>query len=455
MDRSGTGRDADAGAGELAQMVGLDGPGMRGLAQVLARQGDRVAGTIAEAGPTADRLRRFGVRVDAGHRPRGLSRSACVLIHDRDIPPSHPARLAATLRGIDQASGPEMVGRCLGQGVGLAVAGDRRAGVAAAMIGWTLCQLGLDPTVLLDTFVPQVGGWGRLGDGPHVVAEVADEAIAAEVVVLLDGRADEGERSRALLRRAEVAEPGDYLLGFATGEDAPVADRDMGCGIVVERFSLSEGRDWWGADVREDRHGSRFRAFHHGRFVAEVRLRVHGPSAVVAALAAVASCIRVDLPARGIKGALEEFAGVSRGFESRGSYRGVTLLDDEARGRRAAGEALGVARRLHGRRRLCVAYRPGAGEGDGPGPIAAEFAAADRVWVVDEPGTPGGPRAGALALALAEAGTRVARVGCLDEAIVELDRHLEPGDVLVTLGAGDVGTIADAFLRRLSRDRHA
>ncbi len=60
-----------------------------------------------------------------------------------------------------------------------------------------------------------------------------------------------------------------------------------------------------------------------------------------------------------------------------------------------------------------------------------------------------------LAMALTDAGVAVGRASGLDEAIRELDRHLEPGDVLVTLGAGDVGTIADAFLRRLSSDRHA
>ena len=107
------------------------------------------------------------------------------------------------------------------------------------------------------------------------------------------------------------------------------------------------------------------------------------------------------------------------------------------------------------RRRLCVAYRPEAGGGDGPGPAAGEFAAADRVWIIDEEGVAGGPGAGSLAEALIGAGARVDRVAGLDGAIRELDRNLEPGDVLVTLGAGDVGTIADAFLRRLSRDRHA
>jgi UDP-N-acetylmuramate--alanine ligase len=160
------------------------------------------------------------------------------------------------------------------------------------------------------------------------------------------------------------------------------------------------------------------------------------------------------LTSRAIKEGLEEFGGVSRGFESRGSYRGVTLVDDEALGPFAVGEALAVAREVFGRRRLLAAYRPSKGPSD-HSPLVSEFVEADRVWIIDEEGPSSGSIARALVDALIEAGTVARRVSGLEEAILELDRYLEPGDVLVTLGAGDVGTIADAFLRRLSSDRHA
>src|SRR5206468_424162 len=120
------------------------------------------------------------------------------------------------------------------------------------------------------------------------------------------------------------------VLGLAgAGDEADVPGLE---GVEVERFSLEPGHAWWGADVREDRGRYRFRAFHRGRFAVEIRLRVPGRHHVLGALAAVAACGRVDLAAPAIKEALEEFDGVSRGFESRGSYRGVTLVDDEASG---------------------------------------------------------------------------------------------------------------------------
>ena len=186
----------------------------------------------------------------------------------------------------------------------------------------------------------------------------------------------------------------------------------------------------------------------------EVKLQVPGRHHVLGALAAVAVCGRVDLTTRAIKEALEEFGGVSRGFESRGSYRGVTLVDDEALGPLAVGEALTVAREVFGRRRLFAAYRPDP-SWNGARPDPSEFSEADRIWIIDEEGPTAGSMARVLVEALLDSGIWVNQASGLDEAIRELDRHLEPGDVLVTLGAGDVGTIADAFLRRLSSDRHA
>ena len=455
MDRMGTGQAPVGKDAFQAHLVGLDGRGMPGLAQMLLQRGFVVTGSIPKPGPVSDRLCRIGVRVHAGHSPRSVPRSARLLVYSSEVSREHPDRLTAASSGVEQASYPEVLGTLLRRGVGVAVAGGRRAGLAAAMVGWTLTHAGLDPTIVLGTSLPQLGGSGRVGFGPHVIFEADQAAVGFDFpgaeIVLLHDESDPSTRSAVLQRWAEAAPPGGYVLGFADeGESLDSLENSL---AEVERFSLSPGHAWWGADLREDRGCYRFRAFHRGRFALEVRLQVPGRHHVLGALAAVAICGRVDLNSRAIKEALEEFGGISRGFESRGSYRGVTLVDDEAPGALAVGEALTVAREVFGRRRLCAAYRPGP-SGESPWPIASEFAEADRVWVVDEEGSSAGSIARALVDALAAAGTWADQAAGLDEAIRELDRHLEPGDVLVTLGAGDVGTIADAFLRRLSSDRH-
>jgi UDP-N-acetylmuramate--alanine ligase len=456
MDRTGTGIAPVGKEPHQAHLVGLDGRGMSGLAQMLVQRGFVVTGSNPTPSPNTERLKRLGVRVHAGHSPRSVPRSARLLVYSSEIPREHPERLSASRIGIEQTSCPEMLARLLGRGIGVAATGGRKAGLAAAMVGWTLTHAGLDPTIVLGTGLPQLGGSGRLGLGPHVIVEAGDVPIETDLpgaeIVLIHDESGVHDRSTVLRRWVEAAPPGGYILGFA--DEGEVFDIPRSSLAEVERFSLAPGHDWWGADLREDRGRYRFRAFHRGRFALEVRLQVPGRHHVLGALAAVAVCGRVDLTSRAIKEGLEEFEGVSRGFESRGSYRGVTLVDDEALGPLAVGEALAVAREVFGRRRLHAAYRPSKGSSDSC-PLPSEFVEADRVWVIDEEGPSAGSIARALVEALVEAGSVAQRASGLEEAILELDRHLEPGDVLVTLGAGDVGTIADAFLRRLSSDRHA
>jgi UDP-N-acetylmuramate--alanine ligase len=217
--------------------------------------------------------------------------------------------------------------------------------------------------------------------------------------------------------------------------------------------------------------------------VVEIRLQVPGRRNVLAALAVVAACARLDVPPQVIKQGLEEFTGVSRDFESRGSYRGVTLIDDDGDSPTAVGHTLRLGRRVFGERRIwavLVAPWTSLSSEARTGYIAA-LALADEVVLArgatlsmpvrNDPVRlanrtkpliplttatgiePGATEAEALVGALLLAGVRARSVASLDDAIMELDRHLEPGDVLVTLGAGDVGTISDAFFRRLPRDR--
>jgi UDP-N-acetylmuramate--alanine ligase len=265
---------------------------------------------------------------------------------------------------------------------------------------------------------------------------------------------DHANRLSEVRRFARSVPPDGYVVALDRNEIVAEAVREAEA--TVEWISLERGSSWWGADLREDRGRYRFRAFHRGRFALEVRLQVPGRRNVLSALAAVAACDRLAVPPAEIKQGLEEFAGLSRDFESRGSYRGVTLVDDAGGDPSSVFEALAIARQVFGPRRIWAVYRAGderVSAEDEPG-FHAAFAAADQVLVA------GGSRVGSceagsdpLVRALVSAGVRARAVAGLEEAISELDRNLEPGDVLVTLGSGEVGTIADAFIRRLPRDR--
>jgi UDP-N-acetylmuramate--alanine ligase len=350
----------------------------------------------------------------------------------------------------------------LRQGIGLALAGGQAASSAAAMIGWVLTQSGRDPTVVLRTAANQLGGWGRLGTGPHVVVHADCGAsreewarLAPTLAVLLDDPADGagglGSQGAVTAGRGLVESMPEGGLVLAWPSSAAVhAARH--CPLrSVEWFALERGFDWWGADLRADRGRFRFRAFLRGRFVTEMQLQVPGRRNVLSALAAVAACTRLEVPAAEIQQALEEFTGVSRDFESRGSYRGVTLVDDARHDAAGCGEAMALAREIFGDRRIWAVLEAPVGleDREEPSRYATALVLADEVLLE---GT-GSRTPHVLEGVLAAAGVRARSVPDRDAAIWELDQRLEPGDVLVTLGAGDEGTISDAFIRRLSRDR--
>lgn len=430
---------------------------MSGLAQMLVQRGMLVTGSEPSSRLAVERLRRLGARIHAGHSSRG----AQFLVYHPEVGRDHPSRLAATRRGIDQASVGQWLGQMMQESISLAVVGRRTASTASAMIGWILTQAGLDPTIVLGSEVPQLGGWGRVGSGPHFVAEAIEGAgeigpASPSLALLLDVGDDRpwlAEERKAAIRQFADSVPADgYVLALEDNQMVAEVVRDLV--PMVERISLDRPSDWWGADLREERGRYRFRAFHKGQFAVEVRLRVPGRRNVLGALAAVAACDRLSVPIQEIKQGLEEFAGLSRDFESRGSYRGVTLVDDAGCDPDSVSETLTIARQVFGPRPIwaviCTGEETGTAGAEAGYPAA--FAGADHVLVTEGSGQVGGRRANSLVEALVGSGVNACEAAGLDDVIRELDGNLEPGDVLVTLGAGDVGTIADAFIRRLSRD---
>jgi UDP-N-acetylmuramate--alanine ligase len=464
MDRSRGGQGEVVSRGDLphAHVLGIPGRGLFGLAQSLVQSGMIVTASEDGTGAAVAQFQEAGARSTSV--PRAFSGRTRLLIHGPEIPREHSARLGALRRGIRQETPAAWLGGLMAGRVGVAVVGGREASVAAAMIGFVLERAGMDPSVVLGRSAPQLGGWARGGCGPHLVAEWTGDAegfgvLRPRVAVLMHVESDpwiDHERWVEAFRRFVKAVPDDshvLALGHPSLiEDEPRAVSGPG---RFDWVSLQRGGDWWGTDLREESGRFRFRVFHRGRYVIEIRLLARGRRNVLGALAAVAACDRLGVAMASVREGLEEFTGLARDFQMRGSFRGVSLVDDEAREPAAVEEALTLARRAFGSRRLWAVFAPpetapGLSE---QGRFASAFSIADRVLIAEDKGaTSRVSSARILTRALTTAGVRASRVSSLAEAISELDRNIEPGDVLLTLGAGDVGTIADAFIRRLPRD---
>ena len=322
---------------------------------------------------------------------------------------------AYRLRGLRTRVVPASVPRCS------VLVASREAEVVAAMVNWIA------------------------GPGPELQEIERSTGLEARFKATVAGRTAL-DRPGSVAFWTDQSPTADYLLTHS--DPAPGSGE-----VEVEQYSLTQGLEWWAGDLRGVAGCYRFRAYHRGDYRVEVQLKVPGTHQVLPALAAVAIATRMDLSCRVIQDRLEEFSGISRGFESRGTFRGATLVDDVALGFGAVGDALGLAREVFGRRTLRAVYSPHELVDPLEAPRASEFERADHLILID--GSPIlGDSTRLLAASLRSSGASVACCSSVGKAIGELDRYLEPGDVLITLGAAEVGTIADAFLRRLSSDRH-
>lgn len=459
--------------GKHIHCVGIGGAGVQALAEFLLRAGATVSGSDQVGSDAVARLQNLGVRVQLKHAAANLPPQTDYLVYSPAVPPENPERQAAQSRGIRQLSYPESLGELMAERKGIAVAGTHGKSTTTAMIGWILQQAGLDPTVIVGASVPQLGGPSRVGSGAAFVAESCEfsrsflnlHPTTACVLNIepdhLDYYTDLAEIISSFREFVGLVPQGGLIV--AHGSDPNVASAIHAANARIETFSLEPGSTWWGADLKQERGRYRFRVFRDGDYVTTFSLQVPGRHNVENALAATAVAWSLGVRPSLIRDAIEDFRGCHRRFEIRGSWRGVTIIDDYAHHPSEIRATLRAAREMFPTRRIWAVFQPH--QLSRTRALFDEFAQAfgdvDRLILTDiytareQLSEAASKTALQLAGAISENGGDVRHVGDSGSVIALLESSLQPADVLVVLGAGDIGKVADAFAQRLSRHRQA
>ena len=459
--------------GKHVHCVGIGGAGVQALAEFLIRSGARVSGSDQADSDAIYRLRRMGARVFTKHDAAQVPAETNFLVYSPAVKEENPERRIARAQGITELSYPEMLGRLMASSRGIAVAGTHGKSTTTGMVGWVLDQSGLDPTVIVGATVPQLGGPSRVGAGEAFVAESCEfgrsfHHLRPRVGVVLNIEPDHLDYYSGLdeiiesFRDFVQLVPADGLV-VAHGADESVARATIGAKARIETCSLDSSSTWWAADLRCDGGRYRFRVFRDGEYVTQISLQVPGRHNVENALAAIAVCHSFDVRPSVIRDALEEFQGCGRRFEFRGNWRGVTLIDDYAHHPSEIQATLRAAREMFARRRIWCVFQPHQLSRTRAlfDQFARSFGDADRVLIGDiytareQLSEPAAKTALQLSGAIIENGGHARHLGDAGSIIAYLEANLEPADVLVVMGAGDIGKVADAFARRLSRHRQA
>lgn len=439
-------------------VVGVGGAGMSAIATVLADMGHRVSGSDIKASPVLERLRAHGIEVSVGHRPEQVG-DAELLTYSPAVPADNVERLEALRRGMAVVRRAEMLAAVAATRRTLAVAGTHGKTTTSSMLSLALVEAGLRPSFLIGADVNEIGTNAVWDDGDWLVVEADEsygtfEALRPEIAVLTSVEADHLDHygSLSALRRAFAAFL-DRSSGarVVSGDDPGAAE--LGRRSGADTVGLSEDATYRMSALTLDRAAVSFDLSGPDGPLGRLEVPVPGlHNARNAALAAIGA-LHAGVPFQASAAALARFAGVPRRFEFRGEAGGVTFVDDYAHLPSEVRAAMDTARG-GGWRRVVAVFQPhrysrtAALAGD----FATAFEGADELVVTDVYGAGEPPIPGVTGRLVADAVTAglpdlPVRYAASHEALRQaLAECLRPGDVCLTLGAGDLTTLPDELL---------
>lgn len=440
-------------------LIGVGGSGMSGIAEVLLSSGYAVSGSDLKSSPVTERLRRLGAAIYEGHESAHVE-GAHVVVVSTAVPANNVEVLEAHRRKIPVIPRAEMLAELMRLKYGIAIAGAHGKTTTTSLVSSVLAAAGLDPTFVVGGRVNHVGGHARLGQGEYMVVE-ADEsdrsflllAPVIAVVTTIDREHLDHYRS--------IEEIQDAFLQFANrvpfyGSVILCLDEPYMQAILprIKRplitYGTSSQADLVISDVNLQGLASEFRLRYHGDDLGKFRLPAPpGIHNVRNAAAAAAVGLALNVPSDLIHDGLAKFSGVSRRFEIKGVFNGVTLIDDYGHHPAEIRATLEAARGC-GFQRLLVLFQPHRytrtqhlWEEFRQSFNQADVLVITDIYAAGEPPIRGvtGER---LADAVSGAGHKnVMHSSTLQGGIESMLREARPGDAVLTIGAGSVGRVTD------------
>ena len=444
--------------------VGIGGIGMSGIAEVLLDAGFEVSGSDARESDTTRRLVSLGARVEFGHRASNLG-DADVVVFSSAVARDNPELAGARERAIPVIPRAEMLAELMRLKDGVAIAGSHGKTTTTSLVATVLQQAGVDPTVIIGGKLNALGSNARRGEGQLLVAE-ADESDgsflhltpAIAVVTNIDPEHLDHYGTHERVKQAFVDFANRvpfYGLVVACLDHPHVQD------ILprIERRTLTYGlaaqADYRARNPRMEGLSTRFEVVRRGELLGEFCVRMPGIHNVLNALAVLAVTDELGVPHDVVRAALATFAGVQRRFTVVGEEAGVTVVDDYAHHPAEVQATLEAAVRAYGRR-IVVAFQPHrySRTRDCFDELVRAFNRADVLVVTDVYAAGEAPIAGAdaqsLVAAIRSRGHRdVAHIPERTALADALLARVRPGDIVLTLGAGDITRTAPELIAAL------
>jgi UDP-N-acetylmuramate--alanine ligase len=448
--------------------VGIGGIGMSGIAELLLNLGYRVSGSDVNASDITANLARLGGTIHIGHRAEQIE-DADVVVVSSAIDRQNPEVAAARQAAIPVIPRAEMLAELMRLKYSVAIAGAHGKTSTTSLVASVLAGGGLDPTVVIGGKLKSIGRNAVLGQGDFIVAE-ADESDgsflkfspAIAVVTNIDREhmdfyADLDAIKTVFLNFIDRIP--FYGLAVLCLDNEPLQGLLPHIKKRLTTYGRSTQADFQARNISFGEMKSRFTVVHRGDNLGEFVLAMPGMHNVSNALAAIVVGLELDIPLASIKRSLETAEGVQRRLEIKGEVDGVTVVDDYGHHPTEIQVTLEAVKENWPDRRKVVVFQPHRYTRTRAllQEFTRSFNNSDVLVVLPIYAASEAPIAGVSGEALSECirahGHRnVICLSSLAECVDHLEAHLASGDLLLTLGAGDVYRVGEMVLERMSED---
>jgi UDP-N-acetylmuramate--alanine ligase len=446
--------------------VGIGGIGMSGIAEILIDQGFTVTGSDRAGSDNTERLAALGARVYLGHQASNVEPDVDALVYSSAIPPDNPEIVLAHQRNIPVIRRAEMLAEVMRLKYGIGIAGTHGKTTTTSMISLVLMEGGVDPTVIVGGRLHGLAGSNaRMGKGEFIVVE-ADEfdrsflSITPTIAVLTTLETDhldcyrdlEDIKSAFIQFASKVPFYGFVVLCL---DEPALQDIMPKIKKKIITYGLNGQADLQAVEITHKENRTHFTVLQNGQELGEVELQIPGKHNVQNALAAITVGLELGVPFAKVKAGIEKFTGVFRRWEVKADIGDITVVDDYAHHPTEIKATLAGVKAGWRRRVVCV-FQPHlySRTRDFYDEFGRSFFNADVLIVTDVYPAREEPIQGVSGELIVNAAKEVGHkraeyIADKTKIPAFLMSIKQPGDIIITMGAGDIWRFGEAFIAKL------
>ena len=446
---------------------------MSGLAKLLLKHKAIVSGSDQNPSPVTDKLRGSGADIRIGHKADNLNPEADAVIISAAIKEDNPELETARKRGRKVYKYAQMLGELMNCYDGIAVSGTHGKSTTSGWITFLLKQAGAGPNFIIGADIIQLGSSSGVGDGRYFVAEACEYDrsflnLKPKIGCILnieqdhlDYYKDENEIVEAFSAFAGGIKPGGVLI--ANGQDANVAKviSSLSEDLRFETFGLEGNCDFYAKNIQLNNGLYSFDVYHNRDFLGATRISLPGRHNILNALAVVAVTINAGMNPAQILGLLGDFTGIDRRLMLKGQFKQITILDDYAHHPTEIKASLAAIRQRYQPKRIWCVFQPHQYSRTRflLDDFAESFKLADVTivpeiyFVRDSQSARKEVNSQKLVQRMQAHGTEAVFIDGFGRICDFLKENVSSGDVVVTMGAGDIWKVADEYIQWLGQNR--